>query len=58
MKEFEEIQVKIIETCEMTQTRVYKAVKEVSERLGASRQFYEQHNELEKNLCATNGIDI
>jgi len=42
----------------MTQTRVYKAVKEVSERLGASRQFYEQHNELEKNLCATNGIDI
>ena len=58
MKEFEEVQVKVIEACEMTQTRVAKTVKEVNEKLEASRQFHEQRQLLEKNLCTSNGMNM
>lgn len=58
MKELEDVQVKIIEVCEVTQTRVVKAVKEVTDKLEASRQLHEQHQELERSLCASNGIYV
>jgi len=58
MKGFEEQQGKVIEACEMTQMHVVKVVKETNEKWKTSREFQEQLQQLERNLCSSIGIII
>jgi len=53
MKGFEEQQGKVIEACEMTQMHVVKVVKETNEKWKTSREFQEQLQQLERNLCSS-----
>ena len=56
LKGFEAKQLKLIEACEIVQTHAVKMKKEVDEKWKAAGELRQYHQDLERKLCASNGM--